>query len=586
MSRRVLERRRSAWAVRSASAVVAIVTLVVGLFPAGAAAARPPLAPQSPLAQVAAADIRPATLAGFTPGNIISDAVFFNSGSMNESQIQSFLNGKVPSCQSGYVCLKDFRQSTYTRPASLMCPGTYTGEANEPASRIVAKVAQACGINPQVLLTTLQKEQGLVTHTWPSDWRYTIAMGQGCPDTAACDTKYYGFFNQVYGAASQFKRYANPPGTSQYFTWYAPGKTWNVRYHPNVSCGSSPVFIQNQATANLYYYTPYQPNGAALAAGFREANDPCSSYGNRNFYNYFTDWFGSTQTSSSPCQLPPENQITAASGEYIVNVASLNARQAPSTACGDGVVSLAQGTTVVKLGEYGSWWRVSVNGGVYWVASQYLVVVVPRSVDAFVRAVYVDLLGRDGAAEERVGWGQAIALGAPPTQVAQGFVNSDEFRILKITEAYREVLGREPDEGGMTAWLNGMRAGILSPDDAYRGLLRSDEYYTRTGGTDPAFVAALYEKILHRTAGQEEIDGWSRVAAVAGRAAVVDSIWMSMEAAGARVAMMYRSYLGREADQAAMEGWGDQGLRYGDNAVRMGILGSPEYQSRAITRFP
>ena len=123
-------------------------------------------------------------------------------------------------------------------------------------------------------------------------------MGQGCPDTAACDTRYYGFFNQVYGAAWQMKRYANPPGTSQYFTWYAPGKTWNILYNPNHSCGSSPVHVQNQATANLYYYTPYQPNQAALNAGYG-TGDGCSSYGNRNFYNYFTDWFGSTQSPTT-----------------------------------------------------------------------------------------------------------------------------------------------------------------------------------------------------------------------------------------------------------------------------------------------
>ena len=231
-----------------------------------------------------------ADLSQFQPGNIISDAVFFNSSTMTEAQIQSFLQSKVPSCQAGYTCLKEKRDNSRTTAADAMC-GAYQGAQNETAARIIYKVAQACGINPQVLLVTLQKEQGLVTHTWPSEWRYTIAMGQGCPDTAACDTRYHGFFNQVYGAAWQFKRYANPPGTSAYFTWYAPGKTWNVLYNPNQSCGSSPVRIENQATANLYYYTPYQPNTAALRAGYGEG-DACSSYGNRNFYNYFTDWFG------------------------------------------------------------------------------------------------------------------------------------------------------------------------------------------------------------------------------------------------------------------------------------------------------
>ena len=52
------------------------------------------------------------------------------------------------------------------------------------------------------------------------------------------------------------------------------------------------MFIQNQATAGLYNYTPYQPNAAALAAGY--GGDACSAYGNRNFWNDFTDWFGPT----------------------------------------------------------------------------------------------------------------------------------------------------------------------------------------------------------------------------------------------------------------------------------------------------
>lgn len=234
--------------------------------------------------------VKTADLSKFQPGNIISDSAFFNSSTMSEAQIQSFLQSKVPTCQSGYTCLKDWYDTSRTTSADAMC-GAYSGGMRERASTIIFRVAQACGINPQVLLVMLQKEQGLVLHTWPSDWRYTIAMGQGCPDTAACDTRYYGFFNQVYGAAWQMKRYANPAGTSAYFTWYAPGKTWNVRWHPDAGCGTSPVYIQNQATANLYYYTPYQPNAAAIRAGYGEG-DGCSSYGNRNFYQYYNDWFG------------------------------------------------------------------------------------------------------------------------------------------------------------------------------------------------------------------------------------------------------------------------------------------------------
>lgn len=261
-----------------------------------------PTAVAAPVTYAKSAHVPIADLTKFQPGNIISDAAFFNSSTMTEGQIQAFLEARVPNCQSGYTCLKDWYDTSRTTTADAMC-GAYSGGVRERASRIIYKVAQACGINPQVILATLEKEQGLVRHTWPSEWRYTIAMGQGCPDTAACDTRYYGFFNQVFGAAWQFKRYANPAGTSQYFTWYAPGKTWNVRYNPNESCGSSPVYIQNQATANLYYYTPYQPNAAALRAGYG-TGDGCSAYGNRNFYNFFTDWFGSAQAPPAPPAAP------------------------------------------------------------------------------------------------------------------------------------------------------------------------------------------------------------------------------------------------------------------------------------------
>lgn len=235
-----------------------------------------------------------ADLSLFDPGNIISDPIFFDANSMTENDVQRFLEARVPSCAKGYTCLRDWRDDSRTTTADAMC-GAYRGAAQERASTIIFKVAQACGISPKVIIVTLQKEQGLVTSTAPASSRFTIAMGQGCPDTAECDTRYYGFFNQVYGAAWQFKRYANPPGTSQYFTWYAPGKTWNVRYSPDASCGSSPVRVQNQATSNLYYYTPYQPNRAALAAGYG-TGDSCSAYGNRNFFQYFTDWFGSTKS--------------------------------------------------------------------------------------------------------------------------------------------------------------------------------------------------------------------------------------------------------------------------------------------------
>jgi hypothetical protein len=245
--------------------------------------------------ETGSADLAPAAdLGQFNPGNIISDSVFFDSGTMDAGGIQAFLNIKGMNCRAapdGTPCLKNYAQDTTERPADTFCNG-YGAGSGETAAVIIARTAASCGINPQVLLVMLQKEQGLVLGSGSglSAKRYRQAMGFACPDTAPCDPAFNGFQNQVYSAARQFKRYAANPGGFN----YRAGRTSPVLYHPDANCGSSPVYIQNQATANLYIYTPYQPNAAALGAGYG-TGDPCSSYGNRNFYLHFTDWFGSTQ---------------------------------------------------------------------------------------------------------------------------------------------------------------------------------------------------------------------------------------------------------------------------------------------------
>jgi hypothetical protein len=227
----------------------------------------------------------------FSAGNIIDDAIFFNSSSMSVDQIQNFLNAKVPSCRSGYTCLKNYTQDTQTRAAETQLCAQYNG-GTKSSAQIIFDVSKACGVNPQVLLVLLQKEQSLVTDTWPEDIQYRSATGFGCPDTAPCDSEYYGFFNQVYNAARIYKRYSRD--ANQYN--YRSGRNNNILYNPNSSCGSSSVYLQNQATAGLYVYTPYQPNLAALN-NLYGTGDGCSAYGNRNFWRMFNDWFGSTHGS-------------------------------------------------------------------------------------------------------------------------------------------------------------------------------------------------------------------------------------------------------------------------------------------------
>jgi hypothetical protein len=232
----------------------------------------------------------------FDPGYIVSDDAFYDSSAMSEDEIQAFLESVSCRADEGVRCLADFTQSTTTQPAvgGAHC-AEYRGGIRERASRIIAKAADACGVSPRTLLVLLQKEQSLLTR--PSVSGYERATGYGCPDTADCDTKYFGFFNQIYNAAWQFRQYTEEPDRQ-----YRVGMV-NVGFHPDAACGASPVEIRNQATANLYNYTPYQPSAATLADP--DAGDACSAYGNLNFWRIWHRWFGDPEAERYPAFFPP-----------------------------------------------------------------------------------------------------------------------------------------------------------------------------------------------------------------------------------------------------------------------------------------
>lgn len=234
----------------------------------------------------------------FDPGLIISDSVFYDFGSMTLKQVEDFLDSRVSNCRAtdpAIDCLKNYRmdipETPATGPREVGPCKAIPAKANATAAEVIYVISQACGINPEVLIVTLQKEQGLVTSTRPTSYMYRAAMGFGCPDSdpAICGKVFVGLFNQVYRAAKQFRWYGNPEGS---FTYWKPGRTISMRYNPKASCGSTSFPLKSQATANLYYYTPYTPNKAALD-NLYGTGDSCSAYGNRNFWRFFHDWFGS-----------------------------------------------------------------------------------------------------------------------------------------------------------------------------------------------------------------------------------------------------------------------------------------------------
>ena len=299
-----------------------------------------------------------ANAASWQSGRIIDDGTFTNSLDMSVSQIQDFLNqktatggnGRTPGqCDSAglsmselgggtraqygaahnnpapFTCLKDYYEVPKTFPAAGVPASNYGGKSipngAQSSAQIIWGAARQYSISPRVLLVTLQKESvgPLVTDDWPFQAQYTYAMGAHCPDGpngAQCDSDYAGFSIQMYDSARLFRYYLDNM-QQPWWTYAKPYQNNQIRWNTQYSsfsdaagnaqpCGSGSVYIQTRATVALYTYTPYQPNQAALNNLYGSApsgvgfDGRCATYGNRNFWRIFTDWFGSTTTDIYP----------------------------------------------------------------------------------------------------------------------------------------------------------------------------------------------------------------------------------------------------------------------------------------------
>lgn len=281
----------------------------------------------------------------FDPGMIISDQVFYDTNSMTVDQVRAFIDARGAGCE-GEWCLRNLSVDAVEIPADQYCKA-FAGGKGLDAAEILVGLSAACGINPQVMLVTLQKESALVTRSSVTESSYAAAFGWHCPDSgpggsANCDPAYSGFVQQTAGMAKQWSRYRVDPAKYRYQAGETAQILWNV---VESGCGGSDVHIRNTATASLYNYTPYQPNAAAVAT-YPGVGDQCSTYGNRNFFFLFQKWFGTTGGGASAEVIRNGVAITIPSGPNVAAgaagkvITAPNAEVARGLAAGLGAIGL------------------------------------------------------------------------------------------------------------------------------------------------------------------------------------------------------------------------------------------------------
>jgi hypothetical protein len=157
----------------------------------------------------------------YDPAHVLDDSAFTNVNSMSSGDIQRFL-------ESHHSDLAGYR-----------------GHDGRSAAQIIHAAAERNGVNPQVLLATLQKEQGLVNgshaHNIPRD-RLDWALGYGVPDHHPRDQRFRGFENQIDHAAHRMRQLFDRDRAHVPTTMMIDGQ---------------PQRIDNAATMMLYQYTPH-----------------------------------------------------------------------------------------------------------------------------------------------------------------------------------------------------------------------------------------------------------------------------------------------------------------------------------------
>ena len=262
------------------------------------------------------------TFAAYDPGLIISDAELTAKDSMSEADIQAWLAKKnsslatmtVPAARTVTYYIgghnpdgSDRTLTTYEN--TVVGPygvgiGFEENVAGLPISTLIHKVAHWYGINPQVILTIIQKESIYITRTdgaamaipghdsyatyaWLMGYAYTedtanpAKMACGVATPGANPTKSCaGIAAQIDNAAwalTNWMRLANNHDAGNKFTC----STWSDYYWTNDAfrlCDDEWVAARSGATAALYRYTPH----TGLTGGYT---------GNKAFYSIFTNWF-------------------------------------------------------------------------------------------------------------------------------------------------------------------------------------------------------------------------------------------------------------------------------------------------------
>jgi hypothetical protein len=163
--------------------------------------------------------------------------------------------------------------------------------------------------------------------------------------------------------------------------------------------------------------------------------------------------------------------------------------------------------------------------------------------------------------------------------IASAFTHDAEPLSIFVTGAYHLYLKRLPDSQGLTYWIDQLQHQGMTDEKLETGFLSSAEYIQNHGGTGQAWVIGMYQDLLGRNPDPGGLTYWAGVLVQGGSAfSVALGFAASAEREGQRIAGDYQIFLGRQLDANGQAFWVQQFLGGARNEdVVAGFVGSQEY---------
>jgi hypothetical protein len=201
--------------------------------------------------------------------------------------------------------------------------------------------------------------------------------------------------------------------------------------------------------------------------------------------------------------------------------------------------------------------------------------------ERWLNQVYLDLLHRAVEPFGLTAWSAVLRRpGFTRSQVVQAIEVSPEYAKDLVESYYGTYLQRSPDQPGLNAWAALLEAGAPR-ERVQAGIIGSEEYFQKRGGTAAGFLSALYQDALARP-----IDPTGRVAFSAALAhgaspgAVAAALFASEEYRRDLIGADYRGFLHRLPDTFGLISFlEDLNVAVSGEQILAAILGSPEYFS-------